>query len=227
MKAFTIVVFLSIILWSCKVNPILDPIIIDDPVSEKVTIKASAMNGLEIEPRGTLVLEKGSSVLFTIKVKDGYSIDSIIINDKTVFEDNDSSFKISSLLIDTDIMFKGVSDSILFLTDGSENQTDPWYLTKIDYFDLNNNFLRSSDLNQEELTNKVWYYRDLNYTMADSVGRIIFTNGKWDLQKGIFTNGGADYVVVELTASKFSYQRLVPYLGKQAWVRITKEKKGI
>lgn len=131
MKTRTLVVFLCFILfWNCKEEPILDPVIIPDPVSEKeYLVSASADFGVTLNPYGDSVVRNGDSIIFSYEVASGRSIQSIKVNDNPVYSQTNSNYK---LLEGNRISIKVKENAKLKLksicNDSLKTATSRWYL---------------------------------------------------------------------------------------------------
>lgn len=225
-KMWLLVSLFVVILWGCDINSVPDSpiIIVEDSVSE-ITVNASAYNGLEIVPSGTISIKEGGTVSIAVNEKDGYSIDSVFVNDQFV-NFNDTVFKLTDIVSNTSILFKGVSDSILFLTEGSETRTNPWFLKSMEFFDINQNFLYSLDLKDDPRPFIEMFYKRNGTIESFRPDGSPYMSGHWTLVDGIFNTGG-EWQVVLWSKNLIVYQReVIQSDGHIEFFRITEEKRS-
>ncbi|MFA6386613.1 MAG: hypothetical protein WCW04_02490 [Candidatus Paceibacterota bacterium] len=192
-------------------------------MSETVTytVTASAGTGGTVTPLSTVV-EYGSDLPFNITENAEYTLTSIKVNGVSVAIVK--PYVLKNITANSDVQVGFTLTNFLILSNGADNKSRYWKMTKEEWYDVNHVYEYTSILNPVLLTDKWYFYTNGKMESFNTAG-VLDANDVWNvLPTNIFTLSSGDriYTVIELTDKKFVYEQKGQFtLGVTEYVRTT------
>jgi hypothetical protein len=213
-----LIIFLCITFLGCSKESL---VVVQQPKSYNVIL---VTKGLVEDKSETTSVKSGEVMVYKlVKYADRIPV-SVSINNQV--QPLLESYNIT-VVTNTNVVTQYISIYEYNLTNGSDTKTNPWYLGSIEYYDINGNFLRRSNLNQtpESLTNEYFFYLNGKCELFSKEG-VLVGNGTWSIKGAVFNDSGRNLEINVLTATEFSYtQPITQNNGTVEKVKMTLYKK--
>lgn len=216
MKNWKVVILLTItLLWGCKEESVLDPIVIDDPVPEieKFTLTASADKGVVLDPSGVYTLSSGDSMTFSFSIMPDKFIKSIRVNNNLV---NPYTNKIYTMIDENTILLRARENTTLRI---ESILKDSIYITSGGSWYVNSIFQKNSSLEYTDwtpMTSEPRRYTDhkifdLNgyFTVLDKNGDLCGGPYEWSINKKTLVLSYNDFTLIKVSQDTLIYDQII------------------
>lgn len=167
-----------------------------NPFANTYLVTSSTSKGGTIDPIGSTYVQKGDSIIYKIIPDSAHSIFTIKV-DGIELPDVTNTLKIIATKNET-VEVEFIQNRALLLIG------EPWLMKGLKYFYIETGeMVADLILNEEQLTNKFYFYSNKQAEIFTSSGKLI-SNGSWTLSEDeTHLLMGGDYKIVTLTKNEF------------------------